>query len=249
MGFQHATSGVLAGVGFAALIPAAPIPVRALAIVVTGGAALLPDLDHPAATVARSLGIVTRLLAKGVDRLSLAIYHASREGGDPPDRHSGHRLATHTIPGCLLAASLVAASCLLHASAGAAVVALLVGLLGLGLKAFGAAPALVAGGGTWWVLDQHSGWWWVFPVATFTGCLIHILGDTITNSGTPLLWPLMVGGRRWNPIRTPVTFAAGEAIETGIMRPLLIGGVIAASGWLLGVWPVLFAAIVKGGAA
>lgn len=224
-------SGVLAGVGFASAITAAPLPLRLLVVAVTGGAALLPDLDHPAATAARSLGIVTRLLAHLIDRVSLAVYHATAEGGDPKERHSGHRLVTHTVPGCLLFASLVAASCLLHPIAGAACAALLVGLLGLGLKAFGGGAALTAGGVTWWTLDHSFGWWWVFPVATFTGCLIHIFGDTITNSGTPLLWPLLRGGRRWRAVTTPVTFAAGEAVETAIVAPLLLVATLAASGW------------------
>lgn len=34
-------------------------------------------------------------------------------------------------------------------------------------------------------------------VSLFLGQLTHSLGDACTNSGVPLLWPVMVGGRRW----------------------------------------------------
>lgn len=240
-------SGVLAGCLLAGALPGAPIPVRLLAVAVTGGAALLPDLDHPQATAARSLGIVTRLLAKGVDRASLAIYHASREGGDPPDRRSGHRLVTHTVPGCLLTSCLVAVLCLLHPVAGAVAMCLLVGLLGLGVKVVGGGTALVAGGTTWWVLEHASFWWWVLPLATFIGAFTHVLGDTVTNSGTPLLWPLMRDGRRWRLVTTPITFAAGDYVEKAIVAPLLVVGVALASLWPLGLLPVIFAAITSGG--
>jgi membrane-bound metal-dependent hydrolase YbcI (DUF457 family) len=248
MARQHCLSGVLAGIGVAAVLPTAPLPVRVLAIAVTGGAALLPDLDHRAATAARSLGLLTRLVAVGISRISLAIYYATREGGDPADRRSGHRLFTHTIPGCVVAASLVAVACLLHPAVGGAVVALLVGLLGLGLKMAGTVPGLVAGGATWWALTDDFGWWWVFPVATFLGCLVHIVGDTVTDAGTPLWWPIMRGGRRWQPVTTPVTFAAGDHVERAVVAPLLAVGVAVAASGALGVWPLVFAALGSAGA-
>lgn len=248
MGRQHAVSGVLGGVVLAGILSPAPVPVRLLAVAVTGGAALLPDLDTPQSTAARSLGSVTRLLAKGVDAASLAIYHATREGGDPPDRKSGHRLVSHTVPGCLLASFLVASLCLLHPVTGAAGVCLLVGLLGLGVKVLGGGTALVAGGAAWWVLEYENAWWWVLPLATFVGCLVHVLGDTVTNSGTPLLWPLLRDGRRWRLVTTPVTFAAGDHVERAVVAPLLVVGVALASLWPLGLIPLLFTALTSGAA-
>jgi membrane-bound metal-dependent hydrolase YbcI (DUF457 family) len=217
-------------------------------ITVTGGAALLPDLDHPSATAARSLGIVTRLIAKGVDAASLAIYHASREGGDPAERHSGHRLFTHTLPGALLASLAAASLCLLHPAAGAVLCALLAGLMSLGLKTAGGVLGIGSGAVAWWLLDRENAWWWLVPVSVFVGCVVHILGDTVTNSGTPLLWPLRSQGRRWRLVTTPVTFAAGDAVEHLFIAPLLMVGVVLASGGVLGVWPVVWAAVTNGGA-
>lgn len=216
-------------------------------IAVTGGAALLPDLDHPSATAARSLGIVTRLIAKGVDVASLAIYHATREGADPPERHSGHRLFTHTVPGAALASLTAASLCLLHPVAGAVLCALLAGLMSLGLKAAGGVFAMATGLTGWWLLERETGWWWLVPLSVFVGCVAHILGDTVTNSGTPLLWPLRTQGRRWRLVTTPVTFAAGDEVERLLIAPLLVVGVIAAAGGVVGVWPVLWVAIVNRG--
>src|SRR5690606_1942141 len=180
----------------------------------------------------RSGGFATRLLARGIDAASLAIYHATREGGDPAERRSGHRLVTHTIPGCLLASLVVASLCLLHPAAGGVVACLLARLLCLGLRKAGGGVALAAGGVAVWVLTQHFAWWWVLPVASFLGCLVHILGDTVTNSGTPLLWPLARGGRRWRLLTTPWTFGAGGAFELVIVAPcLLVCCLLASLGW------------------
>jgi membrane-bound metal-dependent hydrolase YbcI (DUF457 family) len=248
MGRQHCLTGVLAGVGVAACIPGAPIGWRLLVIAVTGGASLLPDLDHPSATAARSLGFVTRLLAKGVDAASLAIYHATREGADPTERHSGHRLFTHTVPGAALASRLAASLCLLHPLAGAALCALLAGLMSLGLKFAGSVFAAASGFTGWWLLERENGWWWLVPVSVFVGCVVHILGDTVTNSGTPLLWPLRTQGRRWRLVTTPATFAAGDSVELYLVAPLLMFGCFLAAGGLMGVWPVVWVAVTRGGA-
>lgn len=248
MGRQHCVSGVLAGVGVAACVPGAPWGWRLLVIAVTGGAALLPDLDHPQATAARSLGIVTRLVAKGVDVASLAIYHASREGADPPERRSGHRLFTHTVPGAALASLVAASLCLLHPVAGAVLCFLLGGLMSLGLKVVGGSLGVGSGLLAWWLLERETAWWWLVPVSVFVGCVVHILGDTVTNSGTPILWPLRTQGRRWRLVTTPVTFSAGDSVELLLIAPLLVVGCVAAAGGVLGVWPVLWVALSGGGA-
>lgn len=246
MGWNHAMSGVLAGVGVAAALPAAPVPIRVLAVAVTGGAAMLPDLDHPSATAARSLGLVTKLLARGISALSIAIYYGTYEGRDHRERRSGHRLVTHTVPGCLAFACLVLAASLVSPIAAGVAVALIVGLLGLGLAAFGAGYACLAGVATVWSLNTYPGWWWVLPVATFVGCLVHCLGDALTNSGVPLCWPLRFAGGRWQPVRPPVTFSAGDAIETHIVTPLLSLATVTAAFFALGGLRLL--AVVAGGA-
>lgn len=60
---------------------------------VTAGAALLPDLDHPDGTVARSLRPLSTWLARGICRLS-----------------GGHRRGTHSVLGVAVFTGLAAAA-------------------------------------------------------------------------------------------------------------------------------------------
>lgn len=239
MGRQHCTCGLIAGMALAGAVPA-PGPVRLLAVAVTGGAALLPDLDHPQATAARSLGVVTRVLAHGVDRLSLAVYYATRGERDPADRHSGHRLLTHTAAGCLGAGVCVALAGLLLPVTLIAVAGLLGGLLALGLRFAGPPLAVSSAGLAWLALSQHPGWWWAIPVCIIVGTIVHILGDMVTNSGAPLLWPYGPPGRAWVLRKTPVTFPAGGAEETYVVAPLLWVACLLTAGWATGLLPLLW---------
>jgi membrane-bound metal-dependent hydrolase YbcI (DUF457 family) len=242
MARAHVLTGLLAGCGIVALVPSAPAPVRVLAVATAGGAALLADLDTPSSTAARSLGPVTRLLARGIGLACLAVYHATRTEADPASRQDGHRLATHTVPGCLLAASLAAAACLLHPAAGAAVLGLLGGLLGLGLRLAAAGLAVGTGALGWWTLTTHPGWWPLVAAAVLAGTLAHLAGDALTPAGLPLAWPLVTRGRRWHPVTAPVTFPAGGAEEALLVTPALLVATVAAGGAVAGVWPLLAAA-------
>lgn len=243
MGKSHATCGLISGVGLAALVPTAPWPIRALVVVTAGGASLLPDLDHPAATAARSLGWFTKVIAIGIDQASLALYYATAAAGDHPERKSGHRLATHTVPFCLLAGGLVALLGLVSPVAVAVACALLAGLLAQGIKVAGTGLFWCAGAVSWWVFSHDPGWSWLVSVAVTVGCLIHIWGDWCTNSGVPVLWPLVSQGKRWRLVHAPVTFAAGDAVETGLVRPLLVVGLVVAVGWETGLLGVVVEAI------
>lgn len=245
MGRQHCASALLAGVGLAACVPSAPWPIRALVVVVTGGAGLLPDLDHPSATAARSLGLLTKLIARGVDTVSLAVYHATRSPGDAASRHSGHRLLTHTWPGCLLAGVIAGLLVLVSPIAGAVLCGLLGGLMALGIRQAGFPIAAVTSVVAWFTLDQHSGWSWLVPVAVLLGCVVHTLGDWLTNSGVPLLWPMASQGKRWRLVTAPVTFAAGDHIEKNLVAPLLVIGLVVATAQVTGVLPAAITAAVS----
>lgn len=235
MGRQHAACGLLVGVGFTAVVPSAPIGLRVLLVIVSGGAALLPDLDHKQATAARSLGLLTKLIAIGVDRVSLAIYHATRTRGDVADRHSGHRLVTHTVPGCLLAGLFVAGLAVISPVALAVICGLLGGLLALGFRYAGFGLAVSTAGVAWWVLDTYPSWSWTVPVAVSVGALVHSLGDCLTNSGCPVLWPIVRHGKRWENVRAPITFAAGDSVETMLVAPALFISLVIAVASVSGV--------------
>ncbi|GIH95278.1 metal-dependent hydrolase [Planobispora siamensis] len=83
MGRNHMYSGLAVGVaaGVVLDLPAAPLAVGAI---VCAGAAVLPDIDHPDATMAKTFGPVTGLLAWIVNRLS---------GGHRNGTHSGIGIA------------------------------------------------------------------------------------------------------------------------------------------------------------
>jgi hypothetical protein len=94
MGHSHAVSGTTVWLAGAAGLAAAGWPESPWHVVagtvVCAGAALLPDLDHPSATIVLALGPVTRLLAKGIAAGSAAVHAATRTDRDRPNGN-GHR--------------------------------------------------------------------------------------------------------------------------------------------------------------
>jgi len=243
MGRQHACCGLLVGVALAGLVPSAPLPVRGLVVAVAGGAALLPDLDHPGATAARSLGLLTRVIAHAVDWVSLTVYHATRAPGDPAERRSGHRTLTHTVPGCLLPGLLLTVAGLLWPVSLAVACSLLTGLLALGLRRAGLLLLVVSSVVSWWTLTTYPGWWWLVSVAVSCGCLVHLAGDWVTEAGVPLLWPLQSEQCRWRLLTAPVTFPAGSPVETQIVAPLLLLGLLVEAFWATGLLGAVVAAV------
>lgn len=232
MGRSHALCGVVLGIGIAGVLGHAPLPVRLLVIPVAGGAALLPDIDHPSSRVARSLGFVTRWIARGVAAVSLMTYHATRTDLDVATRRSGHRTLTHTVPGCGVFGVICLAVTLAHPVAGTVFLGLLIGLLAQGFKSIGWGFALAGSGVSAWVFYQDPAWWWLWPVVVSFGSMVHVLGDWCTNSGVPLMWPLERDGRRWGLSHAPVTFSTGKDIETNVVTQLLWFGVALAVGFV-----------------
>ena len=215
MGRTHALSGA---VGMLAVTPAVsavtpsltphgPVALAA-GTVVAAGAALLPDLDHPRATVARSLGPVTGALSKVVAAVS-----------------GGHRQATHSVAGVLLAAGLFGVA----GSAGGWWAWVPVTLLaGLAVAAVGLSKPVAAWAGAGLVVAASAvagvdlGSWLGLSVAI--GCAAHLAGDCATVQGCPLLWPwrrryeyahLRTGGRgeQWTAA-VLVTVLAAEVLIT-----------------------------------
>ena len=94
LGHDHALSGALA---FAVVAPLLPVSGTQLAVAaaLTAGAGILPDLDEPGSTIARTFGFLTGGFAWIVHQLS-----------------GGHRKGTHSLLGVALmtAAALWAGS-------------------------------------------------------------------------------------------------------------------------------------------
>lgn len=197
----------------------------------TSGAALLPDLDHPPATVSRSFGPLTRVVSHAVDWLSIGVYNVVRLPGDP-HRNGGHRTFTHTVVFAALAGTVITSLMLLHRWWITALV--LFFFTGLGVRALlhewtHRADTLVVIGGaallTWqdwtWVRGgSHQAEW--CGVAVIAGCLAHCLGDAITEDGCPFLWPIPLGAKLWRPLGlpTPLRYRTGGKVEMLFVGPL-----------------------------
>lgn len=213
MGHSHAVSGGLAWLAAAPAIQAATdtqlsISQLAAGTIVCSGAALLPDLDHPQATIAQFLGPVSQLLARAVAAVA-----------------GGHRQATHSVAFCVLSAAGVWA--LLQAFDDRGGLAVLFVCTALALRGLGLAPpgrGPIVGGVTigvqaaavTWAFTRYApgGWEWL-PAAVALGCLTHLIGDCATPGGCPLAWPLPVR------VSLPIIARTGNAVEVALLTPLM----------------------------
>ena len=230
MGVNHATSGAAVWLAATAALPAFGTDVYPLAsasvlagAVVCAGAALLPDADHHSGTIAHSVPVLGKIVARGIG-----------------DATGGHRHGFHTV----LAAALITLLAVLAGRFTAEVPPL--GIVPIGpaiatvpLIAFAVkARELVRTWSTAWGIgllagaavvlfspDNHS---W-FPIAVGLGFLTHIAGDMLTVEGVPSpLWPFTVRPpkawtripvlraiwKRNGYIAVPVLGHAGSARET-----------------------------------
>jgi membrane-bound metal-dependent hydrolase YbcI (DUF457 family) len=197
----------------------------------TSGAALLPDLDHPPATVSRSFGPVTQVLSKAVNRTSCGIYNTVRLSGDH-HHNGGHRTFTHTAVFAGLAGVLTASLVAMKNPWVTAV--LLFFFCGLGVRGLlhewdhkvDTFIVLLAS-----VFVTWRCWEWVhtgggkaawFGVAVIVGCLAHCVGDAVTEDGCPILWPIPLGRRLWRPIGLPtfMRYRTGGKVEMVFVGPL-----------------------------
>lgn len=200
MGGHHAITGAAAWVavtstapGALGLMPLDPLGITAGALV-CAGAALLPDADHPSATIAQSIPVVGKVGANAISGMV-----------------GGHRHGTHSLIGLAVMAGL---AWLLQFAVidvdwwpapfpvGPIVAA--VALVAFAVKAIGIVrswpAAWVSGAGVAAVVAFAGAETWI-PHAIVLGVVLHLLGDFITIGGLPLLWP-------WNP-RPPKPLRSG----------------------------------------
>lgn len=192
------------------------------------GAALLPDIDHPASTATRSAGPVTAVLSRCVRAASSAAWRATRAPGDDGGYRDGtgaHRHLTHTLPAavvCGLAAGVAA----LHWVGAAVVVWVLLSLAICGAEACTPARgrldwgtrALVSAAGAGVVMALAQPHPALLGVLVAAGMVVHVLGDWLTPAGVPLAWPLCHRGRRWWMWRSPVAFKTGDCWQETAVR-------------------------------
>jgi membrane-bound metal-dependent hydrolase YbcI (DUF457 family) len=246
MGRSHALSGWCAGLAMAPLVGLTSIAEVVPFAAATAGYALLPDLDHPGASASRLLGPITGLVSGAVRAFSGLLY-AITKGPRDEDSTGRHRHATHTVAAALLLGVLAAAA----GASGGKWAVLAVALTGLVLAAdvLGDWVMTVAiGAAAWPVVDAvlpraaadalpgtaaaaavqaglaGIGSW--IGAAVALGMFVHCLGDSLTRSGCPWLWPLPIRGETWYEIRLPrvFRFRTGGWVERLIIAPLLIAG-------------------------
>jgi membrane-bound metal-dependent hydrolase YbcI (DUF457 family) len=230
LGRDHALTGAVV---FAALAPSLHVTAAHLAagVVLTAGAGVLPDIDHPDSTIARSFGFLTEWFAWVVDRISgghrhgthsllgIVVFTAGVYGAgvyqlsEPKSLASGHlEFSWHIVPAALVLA-------LLYSSA---LRALKIG--GHYADLLGIAAALVTCF-TGADLAQLPVWSWHVPllaVATALGCAGHIAGDELTHGGCPLFWPVSM--HEFHLLPRPLQITTAKLAETWVVFPLLVVG-------------------------
>ncbi len=243
MGPTHSMSGAALGLGMAAVIPASiggpSTAVGAMTFAaVTAGAALLPDLDSPQATIARTFGFLSVGAAHITENAALAVYEVSRSDRDR-DLHNGHRTATHTIWFAILAGLLVGVLVAMFGKVPALIVLFL--MLGLAVRglfpewssksdwlaitAVSAGAAFAVGA---WQPQMASAW--ALGMAVTVGVIAHLLGDALTKSGVPMLGGLVsINGKRWWDI-CPPGFLRIKA--NGVADKVLLGVFTVLTVWL-----------------
>lgn len=230
MGPTHAMSGAAAGLAIGAFLPVEWGGATSAAEVfvfagVTAGAALLPDLDTPQSTLARSFGLVSRAVAHLTESASKTLYRLTMTRKDTPI-NNGHRTATHTLWFALLAGAGTAA--LVSTFGRNSAIAVLFFMVGLAIR--GLAPdwakkqdwAYVTGlslalAVTVWFALPSSVSSTALGAAVTTGVVVHLLGDMLTKRGVPLLGGVVsIGGKRWWNFRPPgpLRIRAGGGMDT-----------------------------------
>jgi len=217
MGHTHATSAVVAWLGVAPFVSAhahhlTPMSIAA-GTLVAGGAGMLPDLDHHSGTIANTFGPLTKGLCRFVAAIS-----------------GGHRWITHSLFGAGVFIALA------HGATHNfwAVTATIWLCMGLAVRALWGPPrrnepngrldwrdiaglahalaaALVA-----WAIAASGFDVGVLPWAVGVGYLAHLLGDSMTEHGLPVvLWPI-----RWR-LRI-ATIDTGKSAEKLVVAGLYV---------------------------
>lgn len=244
MGRTHALTGWCAGLGVAQFVGVTSIEQVVLFAVTTSGFALLPDLDHPHARASKLLGPLSRAVSWLLRNASAAVYQVTKGPRDERKRGT-HRHLSHTV---LFAAGLGFAVSAGTEAGGPYVVAA-VAVLGLLLAedALGDWMLIVSAAGVvWWLrvagpdplaeLGHMSG---ILGIAVAVGCFTHCLGDAITESGCPFLFPIPIAGETWYELRPPkpLRLRTGKRVERLVIFPafVVLGVLLIPGAWDFGI--------------
>ncbi|HEV7908525.1 MAG TPA: metal-dependent hydrolase [Pseudonocardiaceae bacterium] len=243
MGRTHALTGWCAGLGIAPLLGHGDVAGAVLIGVVTAGFALLPDFDHRSSTASRYLGPLTGLLSFFLRKSSRYVYAVTKGPRDEPVSGE-HRHLSHTVLFAVLLGYVVAGATDLGGAWSVFGVALFAMLLAeaalgdwIGVVAGSAVLLWLYNFGLDAALGQLGSLSGELGIAVAVGCFVHCLGDAVTLSGCPFLFPLPIAGETWYELRPPrcLRFRTGGPVESLLMFPAA-----AVIGLLLvpGAWPL-----------
>ena len=233
LGVSHALSGAALGLAVAGYMPQLLGESPGAGGVVTftavcAGAALLPDLDHPSSIATRRFSVASWLAGHAVRPLSRLVYNLTRARRDTG--RGSHRGLTHTVVGAVLlglAVNLASVRFGTPVLVGTLFVCIALAIKGLDALVPGP-PSLVIAAGLTYAIEHvvpggtagTAGW---LGTAVTMGMVMHSIGDAVTESGAPLLWPLPIRDRRWYPVGSPrpLRFRTGGAVEAWLVAPAL----------------------------
>lgn len=228
LGYSHATSGALAWLAATPVLDQAakmlgqnPLTPQETLIgaVACAGAALIPDLDHPSATIAYTFGPIS----KSVSKLTALLA-------------GGHRQGTHSLlfsVGFGILCYIVGVSTELFGSNTPAMVLMFLlsafAFRGLNLVLPGTSSTLkglvviLQAAALTWVMANFlmtdMNWWWL-GLAGAVGCIMHLVGDSLTPEGVPWFYP-----NRFR-LAIPIISHTGNILERAIVGPLMTFGVL-----------------------
>jgi membrane-bound metal-dependent hydrolase YbcI (DUF457 family) len=252
LGVSHALSGAALGLAVAGYVPqvmgADPGAGGVLTFAaVCAGAALLPDLDHPSSVATRRFSVASWLASHVIRPLSRLVYDLTR--GRRDTGRGSHRGLTHTVVGAVLlgmAVNLASARFGTPVLVGTLFVCLALAIKGLDAIVPGPPSLVIAAGLTYLIEDfvpggtaGTAGW---LGTAVTLGMVVHSVGDAITESGAPLLWPLPIRQRTWYPVGSPrpLRFRTGGTVEAWLVAPVLTVAVFLLAAFVVpGVAPFL----------
>lgn len=218
------------------------------AIVVVAGAALLPDFDNVKSTAISALGPIGKLISKITRSFAVAIYTLTKTSKDD-DEVNAHRGFWHTIPASIFIGVIVFLTTSIPIKIiipfinKNSTIGFLFAVLWL-MLCYQLAIASLFSYSVKKLKKDLFGWTFIIgssiifaliilifspsdiayswiAILISLGYIFHILGDTLTVSGTPALWPLKHKGKRWWTYRLG-RIHAGSEFEYKIVVPIFI---------------------------
>lgn len=207
LGHSHSLSGLATGAAAGEFALHLPVTGTLTLAGLTAGMALVPDLDSVGGCAARSLGFASEAVAYVIRFVS-----------------GGHRHATHSFLGIGVFTGLAYLACAFRSDvAGKAGLALLITLaVSAGIEALhltdghtADVAGIAAAAAVVWAGYGLT----LIPLTVLIGTTAHVVGDMLTQSGCPLLFPVSQYRFKWWP--RPLAFITGTKPELWGVDPAL----------------------------